>query len=71
MSAECPDDPTELDARTFATEGGRYGARRYRERDGREWTQYWGTRAESWGGRVFATLAEAARYVNSRTTADE
>jgi hypothetical protein len=66
MSAEYPDDATIHDEEQWETEGGRYGHREYRYRDGTGWHEYWGTRIEDWGTRVFASLDEARHYVNHR-----
>lgn len=69
MSAAYPEDVAAIVAeRTWEHEGGRYGWRRYEPTDGRPgWTEYWGSRVETWGTRVFASLDEAARYVGTRT----
>jgi hypothetical protein len=50
----------------FETEGGRYGHRAYQWPDLQGWDEFWGQRAEDWGARVFATFAEAERWVNAR-----
>ena len=49
----------------WETEGGRYGHRAYQRPDTTGWDEFWGTRIEDWGTRVFATVTEAERYVNS------
>lgn len=61
-----PDDATIVAEETWEHEGGRYGWRRYAYPTGGGWTEYWGTRIEDWGTRVFASLDEAARYVGTR-----
>jgi hypothetical protein len=48
------------------SEGGRYGHRAYQHSDGLGWDEFWGTRIEDWGTRVFGTLEDARRYVNQR-----
>lgn len=66
MDAEYPDDPVEISARQWETEGGRYGSRVYQYPDGSYFIQHWATRIEGRGTRVFGTLDAAKRYVNSR-----
>jgi hypothetical protein len=61
----------EADARividdVWETEGGRYGHRAYQWPDLTGWDEYWGTRIEDWGTRVFATFGEAERWANAR-----
>ncbi len=69
-SAEYPEDADIHAEEQWETEGGRYGHREYRHADGTGWHEYWGTRIESWETRVFGTLDEARRYVNSRADPD-
>lgn len=66
MSAH-PDDDAEIVAfEDYHSEGGRYGHRAYQRPDGTGWDEYWGSRIEDWGTRVFASLEQAARWVNTR-----
>lgn len=71
MRDRYPNDATIVAEETWGHEGGRYGHRAYQYRDGTGWDEYWATRIESWGTRVFASLAEAARYVGSRDEPDD
>jgi hypothetical protein len=54
----------------WETEGGRYGHRAYQYPDTLGWDEFWGTRIEDWGTRVFGTFAEAVRWVNTREDRD-
>lgn len=67
MSAYTTIDAWIVESEQWETEGGRYGRRRYEDDHGGGWVEFWGTRIENLGTRVFGTLDEARRYVNSRT----
>lgn len=60
------EDATIVQDEVFHSEGGRYGHRAYQYTDGKGWDEFWGTRIEEWGTRVFATFEEARDYVNQR-----
>lgn len=60
------DDAAIVAEATWETESGRYGWRCYQRPDGSDWVEYWGTRIEDWGTRVFGTIGEAERWVNTR-----
>jgi len=60
------EDATIIVDDVWQTEGGRYGHRAYQYADGLGWDEYWATRIEDWGTRVFGAFEDAQRYVNQR-----